>query len=146
VVEPILERRPLISAESKLVPSIESLTMRVYLGLLVSAVLVLIVAGCGGKSSAPTANDLKAFDTASPDVKQMWQKALEADKSNDYAAAQTLLYALLRTEPTAEQREAVSHRLTAVTQRFNDALDKDDPAAKAALEELRRNPPNRQQQ
>ncbi len=118
--------------------------MRIYLSLLVSALSLFIAVGCGGKGAEPTAEDRKAFDTASPDMKQMWEKALEADKTNDYVAAETLLYALLRTETTPAQRDAVTHRLTAVTQRLNEGLEKDDPAAKAALEELHRNPPNRQ--
>jgi len=105
--------------------------------------LLLVAVGCGKNIAGPTAKDLKAFDSAPSEVKQMWDKASEADKTNDYATAETLLYAILRSEPSPDQREAATRKLTAVTQRLDSALEKGDPAAQAALEELRRNPPNR---
>jgi hypothetical protein len=86
---------------------------------------------------------MQAFDSAPQEVKQMWQKALEADKTNDYVTAETLLYAVIRPELTPEQRDAATRRLTSIRQRLDDGLEKGDPAAQAAWDELRRNPPNR---
>jgi hypothetical protein len=119
--------------------------MRAWFAILVSTTVLFLSTGCGGKKgAAPTAKDLQAFNSAPVDVKQMWDRALEADKTNDYATAEMLLYALVRPDLTKEQREAVINRLTSVKQRLDDGLEKADPAAQAAWEELRRNPPNRQ--
>jgi len=104
---------------------------------------LLLLAGCG-KKAVVTAHDAQVFDQASPELKQMWQTALEASKTNDYVTAEMALYRLSRPELTSEQRDAISRQLTALTERLNDAVAKGDPAAKAAVAELHRNPPNRQ--
>jgi predicted small lipoprotein YifL len=115
-----------------------------FLGRLtaVSAALLLL-AGCGKKAPV-TADDAQVFDKAAPELKQMWQIALEASKTNDYVTAEMVLYRLSRPELTPEQRDAINRQLTGLTERLNDAVAKGDPAAKAAVEELHRNPPNRQ--
>jgi hypothetical protein len=74
----------------------------------------------------------------------MWQTALEASKTNDYVTAEMVLYRLSRPELTPEQSDAINRHLTSLTERLNDAVAKGDPAAKAAVTELHRNPPNRQ--
>jgi hypothetical protein len=107
-------------------------------------VLLFTAAGCGYHSGGNfTAADQRAFDTASAETKQMWVAALAASKTNDFAGAETLLYALLHQTESAEQRTALEHLLTDVTAKFDAALKREDPAARAALEELHRNPPNR---
>jgi len=121
--------------------------MRVRLSLWALIMALVGTIGCGGKKEGgpPTANDRHAFDGAAQGMKEMWDEALKADEANDYSKAETLLYALVRPEITPEQRAAVTRRLTSVTQRLDEGLVKGDPGAKAALDELRRNPPNRQQ-
>jgi hypothetical protein len=112
---------------------------------LVLALCLSVTSGCKPKSGGPpSAADLQAFSGASPELKQMWELALTADKTNGYATAETLFYALLRAGVTPDQKEAVVRRLTSVTERLDAGLEKGDANAKAALEELRRNPPNRQ--
>src|SRR2546425_5805828 len=78
----------------------------------------LLFSGCHGKSPKLNQNDQTAFNQAPPEVKQFWDKALEADKANDYAAAETLLYKLLSLQLTPEQRGAVEKELTSVNQRL----------------------------
>jgi hypothetical protein len=111
--------------------------------LAVGSAALLLLAGCG-KKALVNADDVRAFDKASPELKQMWQTALEAGKTNNYVTAEMVLYRLLRPELTPEQRDAISRQLTDLTERLNEAVTKGDPAAKAAVEELHRNPPNRQ--
>ena len=120
--------------------------MRAFLNLKFAAIIVaLTVAGCGrSKSGGPTASERQSFDNAPPELKQAWEKAGEADKANDYVAAETLLYALVRQPLSPPQKAAVEKELTAVNQRLLEAAQKGDTTAKAALEELRHNPPNRQ--
>jgi len=76
-------------------------------------------------------------------MKQVWDSAQAADQTNNYAGAQTLYYGLLRQDLTPEQRQAVSAASTALNQRFTQALQAGDPAAKEALNQMRANPPNR---
>ena len=111
--------------------------------LTAASAALLLLAGCG-KKGLVTADDVRVFDKASPELKQMWQTALEASKTNDYVTAEMVLYRLSRPELTPEQRDAISRQLTDLTERLNVAVAKDDPAAKAAVAELHRNPPNRQ--
>jgi len=116
---------------------------KLLIRLTAASAALLLLAGCG-KKALVNANDTQVFDKASPELKQMWQIALEASKTNDYVTAEMVLYRMSRPELTPEQREAISRHLTDLTVRLNEAVVKGDPAAKAAVEELRRNPPNRQ--
>ena len=116
---------------------------RKFLSLLTAAsAAIVLLAGCG-KQAYVTAGDARAFDKAAPELKQMWQTAQAASQTNDYVTAEMVLFRLSRSELTAEQQDAINRQLTALTERLNDAVAKGDPAAKAAVAELHRNPPNR---
>lgn len=119
------------------------MTSKLLRRLTAASAALLLLAGCG-KKALVTADDTRVFDKASPEIKQMWQTALEASKTNDYVTAEMVLYRMSRPELTPEQRDAINRQLTALTERLNDAVTKGDPAAKAAVTELHRNPPNRQ--
>jgi hypothetical protein len=100
-----------------------------------------VLAGCSAKKG-PTI-DPNAFAAAPPEIKQAWDEASAADRTNGYAPAQTLYFALMREKLTPQQRQAVEQASTALNDRFTAALQKGDPAAQAALAELRAHPPNR---
>lgn len=105
-----------------------------------------LVALCGcGRNAADTgaAVPQQVFDNSVPELKQVWDRALEADRTNDFVGAQTLLYALTRSRLTPSQDQAVRGEMATVSKRMSDLAEKGDPAALKALEELRRNPPNR---
>ena len=104
---------------------------------------LLLFTSCGEKASSLTKADQQAFEKASPELKQSWDKLLAADKANDYVAALSISQYLLTQPLSEQQRQAVSTEMTAVNQRLFDAAAKGDPAARNALEELRKNPPNR---
>lgn len=116
--------------------------MRRYF-LLAGTAAVLILSGCGRATGGLASKEQHAFDNASPELAQSWATAVQASKTDDYFGAEVLLYQLLRQNLTAEQKLAVEHQLTIVIERLNAALDKGDPAAKAALDQLHSNPPNR---
>ena len=114
--------------------------------LLLLAVLAapLLVGSCGHKAGpAPGGGDPRAFDKATPEVKQVWERALEADRTNVYVVAQMLLYGLSRQQLPPEQQDAVTRQTSAINKRMYDAAEKGDAAAMDAIRELRRNPPNR---
>jgi len=118
--------------------------MRTLFAISLALATVLLCGGCKKNGAAgPTAAEIKAFDTATSEVKQVWQAALQADRTNDYAGGLALYYSLLREDLTPGQQEAVGRVSTSLKQRLSDAAQKGDAAAQAALQELRQRAPNR---
>ncbi len=112
--------------------------------LLAAGALLFGAYGCGrGGSGGLSGKEQHAFDKAAPELAQAWTAGVEAAKTNDYFGAEIVLYRLMRQGLTPEQKQAVEHQLTIVSDRLTAALEKGDPAAQAALEQLRSNPPNR---
>ena len=118
--------------------------MKGHLLLLAVLAAPLLVGGCGQKAGpALSAGDKQAFDKAPPQVKQVWDRVLEADRTNDYVFAQNMLYGLSRQPLLPEQQAAVSNETSIISKRMYDAAEKGDAAALTAIQQLRRNPPNR---
>lgn len=112
---------------------------------LILCLAVCITVGCG-REKPPTEisnTEKQAFDSATPEIKQAWQGGLEAVSTNDYATAQNIFYSLLNQDLTPAQRQAVSKESTIVMDRVYAGVEKQDPAALKAMEEMRRNPPGR---
>jgi hypothetical protein len=113
--------------------------------VLLWCVCFVLLTGCGHKTGGELSSAEKAaFDQAPADLKAQWTAALEAGGTNDYVSAQTLLYGLLNQTLSPEQKQAVGKALSSLNDRLYSALDKGDPDAQKAIEELRRNPPSRQ--
>jgi len=111
---------------------------------LLAVAAVLLCGGCKKDSSpGPTAAEIKAFEAATPEVKQVWQAALDADRTNGYAKGLSLYYSLLGENLPPEQHDAVARLSTGLKQRMSDAAAKGDATAQAALEELRQRARNR---
>lgn len=126
----------------KKLKKLKGLASRLCLAFLTAVIIPSL--GChGGGSGELTGKEQHAFDNAAPEVAQSWAAAVEASRTNDYFGAQTLLYRLLRQELNPDQKRAVEHQLTIVTARLDAGLAKGDPAARAALDQLHSNPPNR---
>jgi|WetSurMetagenome_2_1015567.scaffolds.fasta_scaffold305810_2 hypothetical protein len=118
--------------------------MRIILTISLAVMAVLVLGGCKKNSPVgPVAADFKAFDSATPEVKQVWQAALDADHTNDFAKGLTLYYSLLGGNLTPEQQESVKRLSTGLNQRLMDAVQKGDAAAQAGLQELRQGARNR---
>ena len=117
--------------------------IRILSTIILTVAAVLLIGGCKKSSSTGPGAEAKAFETATPEVKQVWQTALEADHTNDYAKGLTLYYSLLSEQLTPEQREAVGRLSTGLKQRMSDAAAKGDAAALAALQQLQQRAPGR---
>ena len=105
---------------------------------------IFLLVGCGQKGGpGPSNAGTAAFDNASQELKQTWNLALEASRTNDYVKAQTLLFGMLRQQPTPEQTTAIQNEIALSRQHLEAAVQQGDPAAQAALRQLRQNPPNR---
>ncbi len=103
-----------------------------WTGLLLAAAIAL--AGCG-KGGASTG---KSFDSAVPEINAAWDKAVAADKANDYVGAVTGYKQLLlqRNRLSEAQVEAVEEASRQVFQRLVEASTKGDAAARQALTAL----------
>jgi hypothetical protein len=100
---------------------------------------LLLVAGCGKKASSVSSPvDKQAFDKAPPQVKQAWEQVMEADRTNGYMLARGLLDDLSKEPLAPEQSDAVNNEMAALMKRMYDQANKGDPAAQAAIRELRR--------
>ncbi len=106
----------------------------------VFALLALLLISCGGQSPGVlTDKDKKAFDNASGEVKQMWTVALEADRTNDFIGADTMLTELMRQDLTPEQSQAAEKQRVAARLHLQTAVEKGDADAQKALKELQIN-------
>ena len=96
-------------------------------GLLAGA--LFLAAGCGQHVAKLTADQSQAFDRAPADVKQTWEKALAADKANDYVTAAATLDSLMKMTLNDQQSQALAAERAAFGQRLMQAAEKGDPAA-----------------
>jgi hypothetical protein len=103
------------------------------LALLAGAMLMFV--GCGQRIG-PSSEALKAFDGAPAEVKQAWDKALAADKANDYVTAKNLLDGLKQVKLSDLQTQALDAESAAFEQRVMQAAEKNDPAAVNAVKEF----------
>lgn len=103
------------------------------------ATVLFSITGCGkGKGSDP-AQLAKLFQSADPQTKADWDKASAAAETNDFVTA-ILTLKKLQEQPglTPEQRTAVNDSMTAANDQLSAAVQKGDPNATKALEEIRR--------
>jgi len=95
----------------------------------------VLLAGCGKGGSESGAS---GFNTASPAIKEAWDKAVAADKANDYVPAvrgykQILLQ---RDQLSPKEVKAAEDATSKLFQRLVEASTKGDPAARQALSQL----------
>ena len=101
-------------------------------GILASA--LLLFNGCGNNEYALSKQDLAAFKTATPEMKQLWEQGLKADRADDYLTAGNSYRALLTNNVTPDQLVALQNALGGLNQRLNNAAAKGDAAAQKALD------------
>ena len=95
----------------------------------------LVLAGCGKGGSGSGTSD---FSSAAPEIKEAWEKAVVADKANDYVPA-VLGYKqilLQQDQLSPSQVKAVEEASSKLFQRLVEASTKGDPAARQALAQL----------
>jgi len=99
--------------------------------------LVALVASCS-KSPTSIGGMSTVFDSAPAAVKESWSQAVASARTNDYVGATILLLGLRKQDLTPEQSAAVEVSLKTVTEAMYEAADRGDPAAKKAIEELKK--------
>lgn len=113
---------------------------RKSLSLMLPLALMLGLSGCGksqAKSPDP-AQQAKVIQTASPEVQKGWQLALAAAETNDFATAILTLRKLQsHANPTPEQQAAITARMNAINDQLAAAIQKGDPEATKAMQEIR---------
>ena len=105
--------------------------------MLFFAFSALLLCGCGQGGRKLTSADIKAFEGASPELKQNWAQAQGAAGTNDYVVAILTLRSMLHQNLSKEQLEAVQNALSTYDAKLMKAADRGDPAAQRALETLR---------
>ena len=103
---------------------------------LIAASLVLF--GCGKSTDSVLAKNARLFQTADPKLRQDWDTAAAAVKTNGYATAILALRVLQRQDLATEQRDAVEQALRAVGDKLYTAAERGDAAAKEDLEQLKK--------
>ena len=93
-----------------------------------------VLAGCSQQTAAAS----RVFDKATPEIRELWDKAIAADKANDYVVACSAYRRLLaqKSKMTAEQIETLNAASVAINQRLNTAANSGDAAAKEAAVKL----------
>ena len=117
--------------------------MKTPLILTCGLVACILIAGCGDEPYTLSREDRAAFKNAPPEVMQLWEEGLKADKANDYLTAGNNYRALLTNGITPEQMAAVQTALGGLNIRLNEAAAKGDAAAKKALEAAKESSPRR---
>ena len=97
-----------------------------------------VLVGCGRNPSSIGAGYAKAFQSADAKTKAAWELAMQAVTTNGYATA-ILTLKELKEQPglTPEQTKAVSETVDAVSDQMYKALNKGDPNAQKAIQDLR---------
>ncbi len=104
--------------------------------LLPGIALVLVVVGLMGCDSRSV--DKSAFNSAKPELQQIWRTGLEASKASDYVRANTNFLSLLSRNITPNQLVAVQDALASLNERMHTAAAKGNQAAREAVEFLKR--------
>lgn len=99
---------------------------------------LVLTAGCSQHAAKLSAEESQAFDSAPAEVKQLWDKALTADQARDFVAAQTALTSLDKMILSDAQRKALNAETTDFQLRLMAAVDKQDPKAVQAVQEINR--------
>ncbi len=102
-----------------------------WLGVLLATGLG--VAGCGQAGSGAGG---RSFDSARPEIKAVWDKAMAADQANDYVTA-VKGYRQIMSQPqlTPGQDKAVKEAASKLSLRMWKAAHNGDPSARQALAE-----------
>jgi hypothetical protein len=98
---------------------------------------IVLVNGCGPGGRKLTSADAKAFDNASPELKERWAKAQASIATNDYVGSIVTLRSMLSAGLSKPQIDAVQDALASYDAKLMKAVDHGDPAAQKALETLR---------
>lgn len=110
---------------------------------LFSLIVIMTVVGCGQQKPKLSGDQARAFDSAPTEIRQIWTKALEADKANDYVNAQHLLDSLKTMQLSDQQTQALETEYDAFGLRLWQAAEKNDPAAVKAVHEINASKSNR---
>jgi hypothetical protein len=109
------------------------------LACLCAALLMFgLLAGCGKRDASANVEKSTVFQSAPPESKAMWDAALSASKTNDYAAAYLILRKLsAQPDLSAEQKKAAEDMSTSVNTRMTEAASKGDANALKAMQDIR---------
>jgi len=103
--------------------------------------LLLLSPGCGGSKDPSKIGSQydRLFSSADPETKACWDTAMAAMKTNGYAVTiQSIRKMMESGKLTPEQTQAARQTATATSDKMYDAANTGDPAAKQAIDDLRK--------
>jgi len=105
-----------------------------WMGVVLAAGITL--AGCGQAGSRAGGS---GFNSAAPEIKATWDKAVAADRTDDYVPAVLGYKQVLRQRDqlSPDQLKTVEEASIKLLQRLANAASKGDPAAQQALATMR---------
>lgn len=127
-----LERPMDIKRHRFWIEQLSNVQMLIALGLLGVAVLT----GCGESESKLSRGMKRAFDAAPAELKQTWERGLQANAINDYFTAYMTFLGLSREQLSPQQTESVRAAMVGLNQRMYRAANKGNDAAKKAVARL----------
>ena len=92
---------------------------------------LMLAAGC---DRPPSQRIPEPFEVAPAEVKQTWERALAADKANDYGTAMAALDRLQKMPLSDRQEQALTAERAGFTERLLKAVMRNDPAAMRAYQ------------
>src|ERR1700761_7432327 len=106
--------------------------------LMFALILCFGLAGCGKGKSNPKSTSV--FDSAPPEIKDVWLKAVAADNANDYVTAVTAYRQVLarQSDISNDQYLTAQQAFGLLNQRLVNNSLKGDPDAKQALDTLKK--------
>ena len=97
---------------------------------------VALLTGCGQSAPKLSNRTKRVFDAAPAELKQTWDRGLQADATNDYFTAYMSFLGLSRQQLSPQQTEAVRAAMVGLNQQMYRAANKGDDAAKQAVSRL----------
>lgn len=103
----------------------------------VFALFAILCVGCGGKKPETIKKiDPAAFDSATPEIKQKWDLALEQSSTNSFSSAILTLRLLARENVTQEQYAALRNAMLNYEDQLRKIAKAGDEDAKKEMERI----------
>ena len=112
---------------------------KILIALTVTVAVGMFVAGCGNDAPKMSSSEKALFENAPPEIKQLFEKALAADRADNYLSACTNYQALADKNLSLDQSTALATGMKSLKLRILDAAAKGDAGAKTTLDYMNAN-------
>lgn len=107
---------------------------KAFIAFASAAAAIIAIAGCGNESPSMSSQERALLENSTPEIKQLFETAWAADKTDNYQSAWTNYQALVRKGLSLDQSMALQTALKSLKMRVLAAAAKGDAGAKATLD------------